>query len=156
MTIGSMEFDDDALDTWDDDVEYETMTVSDGQGNEWTERIPVPAVDANEQPEQAVGTITVPMHVLEVAQLAPSGIEILQTCIDIAVFLCEKNISYGDSALNPIRAFSKASPVEQILVRIDDKISRKIRGSNYEGDDNDLQDLLGYLVLYEVAKKYHG
>jgi hypothetical protein len=143
-------------DLTDDDDLYETMTISDGQGNEWTERIPVAAVDAKEVPEQATGTITVPMHVLEVAQIAPSGIDILQTCIDLAVFLCEKNISYGDSALNPIRAFSKASPVEQILVRIDDKINRKISGGNYDGDDNDLDDLLGYLVLYKVAQKRHG
>jgi hypothetical protein len=141
-------------DLTDDDL-YETMTIGDGKGNEWEERIPKAAVDASEIPEQPTGTITVPMHVLEVAQRAPSGIDILQTCIDLAVFLCEKNISYGDSALNPIRAFSKASPVEQILVRIDDKINRKISGGNYEGDDNDLDDLLGYLVLYKVAQKRH-
>lgn len=64
--------------------------------------------------------------------------------------LRQKNAAYGDSALDPLRVFSKASPEEQIRVRIDDKLSRLARGSD-AGEDV-LADLLGYLVLLEIAK----
>jgi hypothetical protein len=67
--------------------------------------------------------------------------------------LIEKNAKYGNSALEPARIFSKASPVEQILVRIDDKLSR-IRTSGLAGADEDTAlDLIGYLVLLRVAKE---
>lgn len=65
--------------------------------------------------------------------------------------LIEKNIAYGDSALDPVRVFSKASPVEQLHVRIDDKLSRLMKGAEYPGD-NDIDDLIGYLVLLKIAK----
>ncbi len=64
--------------------------------------------------------------------------------------LIQKNTAYGDSALDPVRVFSKSSPQEQIRVRIDDKLSRLARGSD-AGEDV-LTDLLGYLVLLEIAK----
>lgn len=63
--------------------------------------------------------------------------------------LIEKNKAYGNSALNPVRVFSKADTVEQLKVRIDDKLSRIARGSD-SGEDT-LFDLVGYLVLLEVA-----
>lgn len=69
---------------------------------------------------------------------------------DLREFLLEKNRAYGDSASNPIRVFSRASAVEQIDVRIDDKISRLARGHEYPGDDT-VRDLLGYLILREVV-----
>jgi len=65
--------------------------------------------------------------------------------------LIEKNRAYGDSALDPVRIFSKESSVEQIYVRIDDKLSRVQRGHEYPGDDT-IFDLVGYLVLLLVAK----
>lgn len=68
----------------------------------------------------------------------------------IGKMLLEKNESYGDSALNPKRIFSKADSVEQIKVRIDDKLSRIQNGASFE-NDNDLDDLLGYLVLLKIA-----
>ena len=43
--------------------------------------------------------------------------------------LLYKNQQYGDSALNPSRIFSKASAVEQLLVRIDDKLNRIKKGA---------------------------
>ena len=46
--------------------------------------------------------------------------------------LVEKNAAYGDSALNPVRVFSKADPLEQLRVRIDDKLSRLARGKGRE------------------------
>lgn len=70
----------------------------------------------------------------------------------IGELVVEKNIAYGDSAVDPVRVFSKASPVEQILVRLDDKISRIQRGQAYPGD-NDIDDLIGYLILLKIAKE---
>ena len=64
--------------------------------------------------------------------------------------LRDKNAAYGDSALNPVRILSKSSPEEQLRVRFDDKLSRLSRGS--EAGEDVLHDLLGYLVLLEIAK----
>lgn len=76
---------------------------------------------------------------------------IATVCDEIKALLLEKNKKYGDSALSPARIFSKASAVEQILVRIDDKLSR-IKTTGTEAPDEDtLQDLIGYLVLLKVA-----
>jgi hypothetical protein len=75
---------------------------------------------------------------------------ISKVCDEIKNMLIEKNKSYGDSAINPVRIFSKADSVEQIKVRIDDKISRISRGKEFYGD-NDIDDLIGYLVLLKVS-----
>jgi hypothetical protein len=83
---------------------------------------------------------------------APSGRQILMNCLGIAQMLIEKNISYGDSALDPVRIFSKASSIEQLHVRIDDKLSRLMKGTEMVGD-NDIDDLIGYLILLKIAKE---
>jgi hypothetical protein len=70
---------------------------------------------------------------------------------DAREMLIEKNANYGDSALNPVRIFATASPMEQLLVRIDDKISRLERGQA-AGEDV-AKDLLGYFLLVLIAKK---
>jgi hypothetical protein len=70
---------------------------------------------------------------------------------EMRVFLMGKNETYGDSALNPVRIFSKADPIEQIKVRIDDKLSRFSRGSVYPGD-NDVKDTCGYTLLLMIAE----
>jgi hypothetical protein len=82
---------------------------------------------------------------------SPNSEQILSVCLGVARFLMQKNAAYGDSALNPLRVFSKADPVEQIRVRMDDKISRLSRG-DLAGEDAEL-DLLGYLVLLLVVRK---
>lgn len=68
----------------------------------------------------------------------------------IADMLVAKNAAYGNSALDPVRVFSKASPKEQILVRLDDKLSRLARGSEFPGDDT-IDDLIGYLILLKLS-----
>ena len=68
----------------------------------------------------------------------------------IGEMLCAKNKAYGNSALNPIRAFAQSDATEQIKVRIDDKISRIMRGHN-AGEDT-IDDLIGYLVLLKMAE----
>ena len=70
----------------------------------------------------------------------------------IADMLIAKNEAYGNSALDPLRVFSSASREEQLLVRIDDKLSRLQRGRTYQGDD-DVRDLLGYLVLLLISRE---
>jgi len=72
-------------------------------------------------------------------------------CDEIKEMLIKKNQSYGDSAIDPIRIFSKANTDEQIKIRIDDKLSRISRGSEFYGD-NDIDDLIGYLILFKVSK----
>lgn len=78
--------------------------------------------------------------------------EIHQVCKEIADFLCAKNEAYGNSAIKPLRVFSKADPLEQLNVRIDDKLNRFLQGHKYPGD-NDEMDLIGYLILKQVAKR---
>lgn len=68
---------------------------------------------------------------------------------DMRDFLIEKNKSYGNSAMNPIRVFSNASSMEQLNVRIDDKLSRIMNRKEYLGDDT-TKDLLGYLILHRI------
>jgi hypothetical protein len=62
---------------------------------------------------------------------------------------------YGDSALNPIRLFSGSDPVEQLKVRIDDKLSR-VRAGHIDEDEDVVGDLIGYLVLLKIAKDKLG
>lgn len=78
--------------------------------------------------------------------------EIVAVCQEMADFLINKNRAYGNSALDPVRVFSKSDNVEQLMVRIDDKLSRFARGNEFPGD-NDIDDLLGYLVLLKVAHR---
>lgn len=70
---------------------------------------------------------------------------------EIRAMLLDKNRKYGNSALEPMRVFSKAAPLEQIAVRMDDKLSRI---KSVQGDDLEdaKRDLVGYLVLEEIAK----
>ena len=67
--------------------------------------------------------------------------------------LIAKNKKYGNSALNPVRIFSSASPIEQLKVRIDDKLSRISQGHGEDADQDTIQDLMGYLVLLRIAQK---
>ena len=82
---------------------------------------------------------------------APAGGKIWGVCHEIAHMLIEKNISYGNSALEPARIFSTADSTEQLKVRIDDKLNRVKNNQVYAGD-NDIDDLIGYLILYKIAK----
>lgn len=77
---------------------------------------------------------------------------IAEKCDALKEFLLAKNASYGDAVLDPVRIFSQASSVEQIGVRLDDKLSRLKRGGEFDGDDT-LLDLTGYLVLLLIARE---
>lgn len=85
-------------------------------------------------------------------QFLDTQTHITMVCDDIKKLLIEKNQKYGDSALNPSRIFSKANAVEQILVRIDDKLNRISQGAGLIANDEDvISDLIGYLVLLKIA-----
>jgi hypothetical protein len=76
---------------------------------------------------------------------------IAEECLLLKTMLIEKNRAYGNSAIEPLRIFSKSDNEEQIRVRLDDKLSRLMRGSA-AGEDVEL-DLMGYLVLLRVVRK---
>jgi len=74
----------------------------------------------------------------------------------VKALLLRKNAEYGNSALTPRRIFSHADPIEQIKVRIDDKLSRiATRGDKMIQEDT-VQDLIGYLILLRVAERLHS
>lgn len=75
-------------------------------------------------------------------------------CREVEQTLIEKNRAYGNSAIDPVRIFSSADSREQLLVRIDDKLSRIARGGEM-GEDVVL-DLIGYLVLLRVHDRTAG
>lgn len=81
----------------------------------------------------------------------PFATKVRMILLDLENLLTEKNESYGNAALDPIRVFSSADSAEQIRVRIDDKLSRLKRGNSY-GDEDTIKDLLGYLVLLQIAE----
>lgn len=77
--------------------------------------------------------------------------ELNAAVIEIQELLLKKNAAYGDSALNPVRVFSKSDALEQLNVRIDDKLSRLARGN--EAGEDVILDLLGYLLIYRIQQK---
>lgn len=81
--------------------------------------------------------------------------EIIEFTEKLKALLLRKNKAYGDSAMNPMRVFSKADPKTMIEVRIDDKLSRLLRGHKLEDEsfDQTIEDLLGYLVLLQIARR---
>lgn len=72
---------------------------------------------------------------------------------DVIELLRTKNQAYGNSALSPLRIWASADAMEQIRVRIDDKLSRLARGDRTELVPEDtVKDLVGYLVLLDIAR----
>ena len=84
--------------------------------------------------------------------MSESETKISGVCDDIKELLIHKNRKYGNSALKPCRVFSKSSAVEQLLVRIDDKLNRIMKGAGLLATDEDVvNDLIGYLVLLKIS-----
>jgi len=95
------------------------------------------------------------IHPDEARSVGDFQTRVLEKTGAIAEMLVEKNAAYGNSALDPVRVFSKASAEEQLLVRIDDKLSRLQRGSEY-ADEDTVTDLIGYLILLQIAREDVG
>lgn len=93
--------------------------------------------------------------ILNTAEQAPAGWDITEQGLQIIGLLLDKNVAYGNSALNPIHIFSRSDASDQIDVRIDDKLNRLKNGSEYPGDDTIL-DLVGYLILKLISRKQNG
>jgi len=71
-------------------------------------------------------------------------------CDTLKQRLLDKNRRYGNSALEPIRIFSKLDRVEQLRIRLDDKLSR-LRSGQGDDDEDVTFDLLGYIILLRIA-----
>lgn len=70
---------------------------------------------------------------------------------EVIDLLIEKNESYGDSALEPANIFASGNAVDNLCARIDDKLMRiKTQGFRGYGEDN-IKDLIGYLILLKIA-----
>jgi hypothetical protein len=78
-----------------------------------------------------------------------------EECDSVKNLLIQKNKEYGNSAIDPKRIFSRSSPVEQIKVRIDDKLSRLATKGDKEIKEDTVADLIGYLVLLKVANRIY-
>ena len=77
---------------------------------------------------------------------------IATTCEDIKTLLLEKNLKYGNSAVEPINVFSKLDNAAAICARIDDKLSRIANSGLNDATEDTLDDLIGYLVLLKIAR----
>jgi hypothetical protein len=80
------------------------------------------------------------------------NVHIKEAADEVVEMLLRKNLAYGDSALNPLRVFSKADAGAGLRVRIDDKLSR-IRNQGFDDSEDTLQDLIGYLILYRAGQR---
>lgn len=120
-----------------------------GFGSGWG--VPVTA-EEDEWCAEHWGRLAESIKRLEERELPESAGLIADECDQIKEFLVGKNLAYGNSALEPVRVFSSATTVEQLLVRIDDKLSRMQRGFEHGSDDTTL-DLIGYLILLRIAYK---
>lgn len=85
----------------------------------------------------------------QASELCPLAQQVQAVCGELVALIDRKNRAYGNSATEPLRVFSRASTVEQLAVRIDDKLSRLARGTRTEDVPEDtVIDLIGYLVIY--------
>jgi hypothetical protein len=50
-----------------------------------------------------------------------------------------------------VRIFSKADELEGLRVRIDDKLSRIVKGNDSYNEDT-ITDLIGYLILLKIKE----
>ena len=80
--------------------------------------------------------------------------KLAETAISIGCMLLDKNQKYGNSALDPLRVHSQASPTEQIKVRADDKLSR-LRSAQADDAEDALLDYIGYMILLYIAEKHN-
>jgi len=85
------------------------------------------------------------------AKEAPAGSEILFAGLDVVEMLLEKNISYSNSAMDPLNVLSNATPEDQIKMHIDNKLTRLKYQKEFQNEDS-LKDLAGYVILLMVLK----
>lgn len=72
---------------------------------------------------------------------------------DLEDLLIVKNRSYGNSFAEPVNIFAKGLPKDALIrIRLDDKLSRITNGTDELNEDT-VQDIMGYFVLWEVLKR---
>lgn len=106
---------------------------------------------AQKTPEQELIEISM-MEAERKFNKAPLEDEIREECDTLADFLVEKNRKYGNSAVEPVRIFARSDVLEQLRVRIDDKLSR-VKSAQLDDDEDVINDLIGYFILYRIARK---
>jgi len=98
-------------------------------------------------------TSTGPKPAANYLQVGPDVEQLIsEECEKLKELLISKNRKYGNSALMPKRICSKADPLEQIKVRMDDKLSR-IDSQQIDDDEDAYTDLAGYIILMNVYKR---
>lgn len=116
----------------------------------WSERVvPQPVITVGITRQEAT-LRTVDSLVLRTMTMGAFENQLLVLMRNARDLLVTKNASYGNSALDPVRIWSEASTREQLLVRLDDKMSRLSRGQA-AGEDV-AKDTLGYLLLLEILE----
>lgn len=90
---------------------------------------------------------------LEFLSMDDFSFQVSAYLLSIREMLINKNIKYGNSALEPLGVFSQLSAKEGLLVRIDDKLKRIKNGSLDKDDEDVVNDLIGYLVLLKINAK---
>jgi len=83
----------------------------------------------------------------------------VEECEQVKSLLLRKNWEYGNSALEPLGVFSGLCAQDQLDVRIDDKLKRiqTIRELDETTIHEDTElDLIGYLILKRVARRWGG
>jgi hypothetical protein len=77
---------------------------------------------------------------------------IKEVCNTLAKQVIKKNVSYGGSIFRENPLMRGKSPSDTIKTEIGHKLNRLVFGNN-DYEENDLIDLLGYIILLEVEKK---
>lgn len=96
--------------------------------------------------EKAKMAITEVCEALKTSDAIPRAIDAFRD------FLLEKNKAYGNSIYEPVRVFTNASIDSLILVRLNDKATRLLKGES--GGEDSFDDLLGYLILRKALPLY--
>ncbi len=73
-------------------------------------------------------------------------------CTEIAGMLAAKNRAYGNAALKPLNIFGRGDAEANIAARLDDKLAR-VRNAPGAFGENEVVDLIGYLVLLLIARE---
>lgn len=91
-------------------------------------------------------------RLLDLAAVAPSGNKILNAAESICETLLEKNISYGNSALEYNSIFGNLTAEQALYARINDKLQRIANNQSYRTESmlDAVDDLIGYLMLLKI------
>ena len=102
---------------------------------------------------QPKGFENVRIHKGTDTELTDTQNKIKNLCDKISEILIYKNKMYGNSILEPKQIFFKGGYMENILMRLDDKIGRIANtGKGNSIRTNDIVDIIGYLILLLIAK----